>query len=1087
MGAMSTSGLRTSPQTSGRYQLLARPAAVAAPDLDEFQQRVVDHGGGPLLVLAGPGTGKTTTLVESVVARVQAGAADPAGPLPLVLTFSRRAAADLRRRIAARLGPAVRTPQAMTFHSFCYALLRRFVQRSPEEPMPRLLTAPEQDFRVREVLSGAFERDGAGGWPRSVEQAYHTRAFAQEVRSVFSRARMLGMDAEDLTAAGRRAGRPEWVSVGTFMDEYLEVLDFEGSLDYAELVHRCRLLLGDPDQLAQVRGEIDGIWVDEYQDTDPSQVGLLQQLVAPGDTIVAFGDPDQSIYAFRGARNRGILDFPETFGSTTAPAPTIALGRTRRYGRRLAHTAATIAGRLPLARTLEPEVLAAFRRPAPEPTAPAGEVRVHTYDSEGAQAEYIADLLRRAHLREGFGWDEMAVLVRSGRGSIPGLSRALSAAGVPIEVAGDEIALSAELAVRPLLLALDVVRRERRAENEEAAQLLLSPLGGLDSLGLRRLGRALREAERREHGVLPPLSDELIQLALREPERFAECAELVGDSPELRAGQRLAELLQRVEQAVQRGGTAEEALWTLWAGTDWPLRLRAEADAGGDLTRRADRDLDAVCALFAVARRSGEVVGARGLEAFLAVVAAQQIPADMQREADVRGQGVRVMTAHRAKGLQWRLVVVASVQEGGWPDLRRRGSLLEADRLGGDGLVEPEPPSALVAEERRLFYVACTRARERLIVTAVAGTEGEGDQPSRFLNELGAKQVHVTGRPARPLTLTGLVGELRRISVDPQAPPGLRDAAAIRLAVLADAVDDQQRPIAASADPANWWGLAPLTHAAEAVQRGDEPVRISGSSLEALLECPRRWFLQRRARGEAGQRSAASKGTVLHTLIEYAGNEQIPATELADNLDLVWDQLDFPANYLSAKERVEAEAALERFTAWEEANSHRRTLGNEVPFSVRTTIGGEAVQLDGTIDRLAQLPDGRLVIVDYKTGRVPADVKKRVPLHPQLGLYQLAAAHGAFDGYADTREVAAAELIYLSAGDGYPRVETQASLAEQPHLPETDHSYPTWADEQVARAAGIVRSENFVARACASCSYCPFRSSCPVLSKEVIS
>ncbi len=135
-------------------------------------------------------------------------------------------------------------------------------------------------------------------------------------------------------------------------------------------------------------------------------------------------------------------------------------------------------------------------------------------------------------------------------------------------------------------------------------------------------------------------------------------------------------------------------------------------------------------------------------------------------------------------------------------------------------------------------------------------------------------------------------------------------------------------------------------------------------------------------------------------------------------------------------------------------------------------------------------PDGKLVIVDYKTGRVPRDLKSRVPQHPQLGgLYQLAATHGgAFADLIDTREVGgAAELVYLSAGDGYPTVATQASLAEQPHLGEADQGYPSWADEQVARAARIVRSENFVARRCTSCSYCPFRSSCPVQSKEVIS
>ncbi len=132
--------------------------------------------------------------------------------------------------------------------------------------------------------------------------------------------------------------------------------------------------------------------------------------------------------------------------------------------------------------------------------------------------------------------------------------------------------------------------------------------------------------------------------------------------------------------------------------------------------------------------------------------------------------------------------MVAGVQEGAWPDVRRRGSLLEPDRLGRIGLSELPPTAARIAEERRLFYVACTRARHRLVVTAVAGTEGEGDQPSRFLAELGVPVRANPGRPRRPLTFAALVAELRRTATDPEAAPSLRDAAASRLARLADAV-----------------------------------------------------------------------------------------------------------------------------------------------------------------------------------------------------------------------------------------------------------------------------------------------------------
>ena len=152
---------------------------------------------------------------------------------------------------------------------------------------------------------------------------------------------------------------------------------------------------------------------------------------------------------------------------------------------------------------------------------------------------------------------------------------------------------------------------------------------------------------------------------------------------------------------------------------------------------------------------------------------------------------MRLLTAHRSKGLEWRLVVVAHVQEGAWPDLRRRDSLLGADRIAPalpdgrhGGLLPPLTRSAMLAEERRLFYVAVTRARSRLVVTAVKSPDDDGDQPSRFLNELGLREDqirHRVGRPTRPLSLAGLIAELRRTAADPAQPDALREAAARRL------------------------------------------------------------------------------------------------------------------------------------------------------------------------------------------------------------------------------------------------------------------------------------------------------------------
>ncbi len=1050
------------------YELIRTPVARAdRPDLDASQQAVVDHPGGPLLVLAGPGTGKTTTLVESVVDRIERRGAAP--DRVLVLTFSRKAAADLRTRVAARLGRSVVTPLVLTFHAFCYALVRRFGGAEPAAVPVRLLTAPEQDFRVRETLAGSLDTRRVA-WPESVRRAFGTRAFASEVRAVLAKARQLGMDPDDLVAAGEAAGRPEWVAIGEFFDEYLDVLDAEQVLDYAELVHRSRILLADPAVVAQLRSEIAATFVDEYQDTDPAQVRLLQAVAGGGRDVVVVGDPDQSVYAFRGAEARGILDFPDQFPRADgSPAPVLALERTRRFGTALLAASRNVAGRLGLPRSLPGEVFTRFRSPVADPALPRGQVEAMTCTSPGAEAEQIAELLRAAHLREGVPWSQMAVLVRSGRRMIPGLSRALAAADVPVEVAGDEIPLAAEPAVRPLLLALQVVVAGRRPDADEARLLLQSPLGGLDSMGVRQLGRALRSADRAElaGSALPRPSAELVARALHDPELIAEC----GAGPETAAAGRLADLLARCERQLAGGGSAEEVLWTLWSASSWPERLRRQAARGGDPGRRADRDLDAVCALFAIAARSEEVAGRRGVTAFLAEVEGQQIPADTLRESDTRGSVVRLLTAHRAKGLEWDLVVVAGVQEGSWPDVRRRGSLLEPDRLSPAGVSELPPTAARVAEERRLFYVACTRARRRLVVTAVAGTEGEGDQPSRFLAELGVPVRTVAGRPRRPLTLAALVGELRSVTADPDASAALREQASIRLARLADATDALGQPLVPAADPGRWWGMAELSDAPRPVTAPTDAVHLSGSQLGSLLSCPRQWFLSRKAQAESSRSSAASFGSVVHVLAEHGAHDDVDPAALAEHLTAVWDQLAFDAKWLSAVERVEAESALERFAAWQQARRGQTLLGTEVGFACEVDLGAERVHLTGTADRVERDPDGRVRIVDFKTSRSEPRAAD-VAVQDQLGVYQLAVQLGAFaEVTGPGARPAGAELVYLRLPDGagpLPKTFPQASLDDVP-FPLGDHDpvlarpggpdpalladHPSWVHRRLAAAA----------------------------------
>lgn len=1128
---------------------------------------MVDHKGGPLLVLAGPGTGKTTTLVESVAARIARGG-DP--ERILVLTFSRKAAVELRDRMALRIG-AAHAPRATTFHSFCYALVRAHQDSELFVEPLRLLSGPEQDVAVRELLAGQPDLERLGlahvRWPDDLRACLTTRGFADEVRAVLARSRELGLSPDALDAFAARIGRPDWGAAAAFLAEYLDVLDMQGVLDYAELVHRAVLLAGRPGVAERLAAQYDAVYVDEYQDTDPAQVRLLRALGGGGRTLVAFGDPDQSIYTFRGADVNGILDFPDAFPRVDGrPAPVEVLRTSRRSGAALLAATRLLTQRMPLTR-LPAEKVRAHRELSP--VRDGGRIEVYTYPTSGTELDNIADIVRRAHLEDGVPWSEMAVLVRAGSRTIPTIRRALTAAGVPLDIDGNDLPLRHEPAVAPLLTALRAVARaelgadtgsgaeidvpveidvpaggaagdlpaeegvlaeeaagdvpaqpgasaeeasgdvpaqedasieeaesagsRERHEPQEAAvsaepepepqtpwldtetalTLLASPLASMDASDLRRLGRALREEERAAGNHVPPPSDELLARALAEPERL-----VAHDPAYARGAQRLGALLRKARERLAGGGTAEEALWDLWEGTPWPQRLERAARRGGAAGRNADRDLDAVCALFATATRAEERTGGRGALNFLEEIEAQDIAADTLTRRAVRPDAVRLMTAHRSKGLEWRLVVVAGVQEGLWPDLRRRGSLLEADRIGRDGLAEPLTPGALLSEERRLFYVAATRARERLVVTAVKAPADDGDHPSRFLTELGVEPKDVTGRPRRPLSVAALVAELRATTVDPRVSDTLRQAAAHRLAKLAALGDEDGRPLVPSAHPYRWWGLYEPTESKIPLRNRDQPVVLSGSALDQLANtCALQWFLGREVKADAPATAAQGFGNVVHVLADEVASGRTPAdlTVLMERLDSVWNALAFDAPWKSAQEKEHARAALERFLKWHVMDRTGRTpVASEHDFDVTLEAGDYEVRIRGSMDRVEADAEGRAYVVDFKTGK-QAPSAAEVAHHPQLAVYQLAISEGAADDAFDgvRPEPGGAELVQLrqgaakkNGGETLPKVQAQEPLEGE------------WVGDLLATAAGKVLDERFSPTTGQHCTHCAFRASC---------
>jgi superfamily I DNA/RNA helicase/RecB family exonuclease len=947
----------------------------------------------------------------------------------------------------------------MTFHSYCYALVR--ASSSPEDfadPV-RLLSAPEQEWRIAEVLLGATEMRRVA-WPVELQPALRTRGFTREIADFIGRARSFGLDPTGLHELADVRSEPAWHSVADLWSEYDQVLSLARETDYSGLIDDALALENVPQPRLVV--------VDEYQDTDPAQVALLRRLVGPSTDLVAVGDPDQSIYAFRGADVHGVWDFADHFGTAARPASTLALRQTRRFGPRLLDASRAVIDRLGLSGSLSAEQFAAFRRPRPADD-DAGEIDVLTFTDPGAEAEHIATLLRRAALEEGVPYDQMAVLVRTGRDSLAPYERALRSAGLPVEVAGDEIPLAEQPAVRSLLLAARAalgLAAGRPLVPEEAEALLTGPLGHLDPAGLRVLARALRRHDAEVGGILRD-SREVVAEALAEPTTFA----LLSSSGRVGAlattAGRLADTLARAARRVSERAPAEQVLWALWDGSSWPRRLSTAAETGAD--ESAHRDLDALVALFDDAARSQERGARVELAAYLDALQGQQIPGDTLADRGTRPRAVRVMTAHRSKGLEWDLVVVAGVQDGRWPITRATGSLLRTERLDPRGDGRPPSFGSLLAEERRLFYVAITRARRRLVVTAVESLASDGEQPSRLHEELvpfhtGEPVIAPQRRPRRSATLRGAVTQLRWLA-ERGSTDAVRAAAASRLAAMRDLV--------AAADPDTWWGLREHTQADNPVRVTDEPLALSGSAVSELTTCALRWFLSREARGTEPTTTAQGFGLAVHVLAAELVEQlsvDIDTDALVAHLDSVWHRLDFDTPWIAARERNEAALAVRRLVRWHLDRGDRTTLGAEVEFTVDVPVGDDTVVLRGSMDRVEVDAEGRVHVVDFKTGKskpTAADLEA----HAQLGVYQVAVLHGAVPGRTDS---GGAELIHL-----------RQEFAKEPGLPVVQRQpppvsgQPFFADELLQESRDSVRLERFEATVNEHCPRCAFRRLCP--------
>ncbi|MCJ7725591.1 MAG: ATP-dependent helicase, partial [Acidimicrobiia bacterium] len=639
---------------------------------------------GPQLIVAGPGAGKTEFLVRRALHLIGEGVHPEQF---LMLSFSRRGAADLRMRIADGLGRSFTTIPASTFHSLAFRLLETYgVDGSEAGTVPALLTGPEQVALIADLLAD----EDPGDWPVLYRGMLKTAGFADEVADFLLRCREQLIDPDQLAA--RAADRPQWRALPAFLRRYLQELRTRARIDYGSLQAEAVDLLDNASVRDAVAAQHPYVLVDEYQDTTVAQARFLERLTRSRRNLTVAGDPYQSIFSFRGTEITNIADFPKTFPALDgSPARRIVLTTSFRVPSEILDAAVrvTAGGDLP---------------GAAGPVAPArgkGSVEVYGFDQLTHEAEWIASEIQRIHLREGTPYQRMAVLVRSKRHVLPELSRALERRGIPHDPPNTRLA--DHPAVR---LVLDCVRAAIGIDRSGAVKrILLGPLIGLPL-------SAMRDIQRDQGRTGDPWP------------------EVIGRG--VPGGGALADLL--ADAAWADTTPAAEGFWHLWSS------LPQFGEAATDPARSRDRA--AWSSLAQVLGRLGERDPSATLLDYLRWSESEDFEATPLLEYRAgEADRLSLTTLHQAKGLGWDVVFIADAREGVFPDLRARESLLGSRHLSGS---QPEDPAEYhrfrLQEEMRLAYTAMCRASTRVVWTCTtAGWDDGRGVPSRYLSLIAGR------------------------------------------------------------------------------------------------------------------------------------------------------------------------------------------------------------------------------------------------------------------------------------------------------------------------------------------------------------
>ena len=523
-------------------------------------------------------------------------------------------------------------------------------------------------------------------------------------------------------------------------------------------------------------------------------------------------------------------------------------------------------------------------------------------------------------------------------------------------------------------------------------------------------------------------------------------------------------MISHAVKSLKSNGDISDLLWAIWSnGKNYEGKLISQswqdaALAGGSSGAIADNNLDAVIQLFEVARRFSERMPGAKPQLFINQLLGEKILSDSITATAQRNEVVKVLTVHSAKGQQWQFVALAGMQEGTWPNLKQRGSLLGSERLVEifrHGISNPQEldaisASGLIEDEDRLLNVAVTRSTDQLLITAV---QQEHNEPSRYFTKFAGEEIEFT-KPQRSITQPALIAELRGILLNaPEAKD--KEFAARALKTLA-------ANGAYAADPKNWLGTLEISQS-EPVVKEDEQIRISPSYLESFDDCGVKWMLERSG-GRDSDSTAQVLGSAIHVLAaQFKDNPELSVDVLQERLKGAWSLIDINKGWIKDYEYRRASTMLHKFFTWQLARGNKLV---DVERRFEFELGGAKVT--GSIDRLELTSEDKFYIVDLKTGKsiVTAEDAKT---NKQLQVYQLAVVENGFEPKLESNQVAGAELLFV--GDQKAKsasVKAQGAIdAEQVRA------------ELLTSAAGM-SAATFTAKINDRCRTCSLKSSCPI-------